>query len=98
MLNTVFLFCVILSFIILNQCNKLILEIKFVRLKNIISVQVLNGSYAGLAISQTATLAGTLQFGIGQIVHVVSQLTSVERILEFSDTAIEKSFPLVSSK
>ncbi|XP_061382806.1 ATP-binding cassette subfamily C member 4 isoform X2 [Danaus plexippus] len=42
----------------------------------------------GLAISQTLILTGMLQFGVRQTAEVISQMTSVERILQY--TNIEK--------
>ncbi|XP_023934404.2 ATP-binding cassette sub-family C member 4 isoform X1 [Bicyclus anynana] len=42
----------------------------------------------GLAISQTLILTGMLQFGVRQTAEVISQMTSVERILQY--TRIER--------
>ncbi|XP_072936015.1 ATP-binding cassette sub-family C member 4-like [Epargyreus clarus] len=42
----------------------------------------------GLAISQTLILTGMLQFGVRQTAEVISQMTSVERILQY--TKIER--------
>ncbi|KOB67259.1 ABC transporter family C protein ABCC2 [Operophtera brumata] len=38
----------------------------------------------GLAISQTLILTGMLQFGVRQTAEVISQMTSVERILQYT--------------
>lgn len=45
----------------------------------------------GLAISQSLILTGMLQYGIRQTAEVVNQLTSVERILQY--TQLEKEGP-----
>ncbi|XP_037964111.2 ATP-binding cassette sub-family C member 4 isoform X2 [Plutella xylostella] len=39
----------------------------------------------GLAISQTLILTGMLQFGVRQTAEVISQMTSVERILQYTN-------------
>lgn len=53
------------------------------------------GSGVGLAISQSLILTGMLQYGIMQMTEVVSQMTSVERVLEYtkipSESALESA-------
>ncbi|XP_044268658.1 ATP-binding cassette sub-family C member 4-like [Tribolium madens] len=43
-----------------------------------------NGSLVGLAISQSLILTGMLQFGMRQTAEVVNQLTSVERVMQYT--------------
>lgn len=44
----------------------------------------------GLAISQSLILASMVQFGVRQLTEVISHLTSVERILQYTDLHQEK--------
>ncbi|CAH2068598.1 unnamed protein product, partial [Iphiclides podalirius] len=46
----------------------------------------------GLAISQTLILTGMLQFGVRQTAEVISQMTSVERILQYTHIEREKQW------
>ncbi|GBP56375.1 Probable multidrug resistance-associated protein lethal(2)03659 [Eumeta japonica] len=46
----------------------------------------------GLAISQTLILTGMLQFGVRQTAEVISQMTSVERILQYTHIDREASW------
>ncbi|KAJ8933698.1 hypothetical protein NQ314_013864 [Rhamnusium bicolor] len=50
-----------------------------------------SGSLVGLAISQSLILTGMLQYGMRQTAEVVNQLTSVERVLQY--TTIENEGP-----
>ncbi|XP_015109439.1 multidrug resistance-associated protein 4 [Diachasma alloeum] len=50
----------------------------------------LSGS-VGLAISQSLILTGMLQYGVRQSTEVQSQMTAVERVLEYSDLPQEES-------
>ncbi|KAG8041564.1 hypothetical protein G9C98_002857 [Cotesia typhae] len=50
----------------------------------------------GLAISQSLTLTNTLQWGIKQSMEVQSQMTAVERVVQYTD--IPKEGPIESSK
>ncbi|KAJ3654233.1 hypothetical protein Zmor_013432 [Zophobas morio] len=43
-----------------------------------------SGSFVGLAISQSLILSGMLQYGMRQTAEVVNQLTSVERVMQYS--------------
>lgn len=52
----------------------------------------IEGSFVGLAISQSLILVGMLQYGMKQIAEVVNYLTSVERVLEY--TQLEREHPL----
>jgi ATP-binding cassette subfamily C (CFTR/MRP) protein 4 len=52
------------------------------------------GGNVGLAITQAVTLTGLLQWGIRQSAELETQMTSVERILEYS--RIEKESSLES--
>ncbi|XP_049950536.1 ATP-binding cassette sub-family C member 4-like isoform X1 [Schistocerca serialis cubense] len=61
----------------------------------VLSTASFGGSGVGLAISQSLTLTVMLQFGILQMTEVLSQMTSVERILEYtkipSEAALEST-------
>lgn len=46
------------------------------------------GGSVGLAITQAISLTGTFQWGLRQSAELVNQMTSVERVLEF--TEVEK--------
>ncbi|XP_043284009.1 probable multidrug resistance-associated protein lethal(2)03659 isoform X2 [Venturia canescens] len=50
--------------------------------------------YVGLAISQSLILTGMLQYGVKQSTEVQSQITSVERILQYTD--LPKEAPTTS--
>ncbi|KAL3283449.1 hypothetical protein HHI36_006594 [Cryptolaemus montrouzieri] len=54
------------------------------------------GSYIGLGISQSLILVGMLQYGMKQIADVVNFLTSVERVLAY--TQLEREHPLETPK
>ncbi|XP_068086395.1 ATP-binding cassette sub-family C member 4 [Anabrus simplex] len=47
------------------------------------------GGYVGLAISQSLILTGMLQHGIRLTAEVVNQMTSVERVLQYTDIEME---------
>lgn len=53
---------------------------------------VQNGSLVGLAISQSLILTGMLQFGMKQTAEVINQLTSVERVLHYTNLENEGPF------
>ncbi|XP_056634445.1 ATP-binding cassette subfamily C member 4-like isoform X1 [Diorhabda sublineata] len=55
-----------------------------------------NGSLAGLAISQCMALTGMLQYGMRQTAEVINQMTSVERILQY--TKLDQEGPFESPK
>lgn len=96
-MSWIFLLCVVLSFIIMNHCKISAKISTLTSLNMYFIVKVVSGSFAGLAISQSSALAGTIQFGIQQLAQVVSQMISVERVLEFSKIEKEPSQSLVSS-
>lgn len=54
-------------------------ETKFCKL-----LETIFSGNVGLAISQTLILTGMLQFGVRQTAEVISQMTSVERILQYT--------------
>ncbi|CAD6203313.1 GSCOCT00009755001.2-RA-CDS [Cotesia congregata] len=54
------------------------------------------GASVGLAISQSLTLTGMLQHGVKQATQVQSQMTAVERIIQY--TNLPKEGPIESSK
>ncbi|XP_057653038.1 ATP-binding cassette sub-family C member 4-like isoform X2 [Diorhabda carinulata] len=51
-----------------------------------------NGSLVGLAVSQSLVLTGMLQYGIRQTAEVINQLTSVERVLQYTNLDKEGPF------
>lgn len=51
---------------------------------------------AGLAISQSMSLAGMLQHGMRQTAEVVNQFTSVERVMTY--TRLEQEGPFENPK
>ncbi|XP_060517421.1 probable multidrug resistance-associated protein lethal(2)03659 isoform X2 [Cylas formicarius] len=51
-----------------------------------------NGSLVGLAISQSLILTGMLQYGMRQTADVVNQLTSVERVMQYTKLDTEGPF------
>ncbi|XP_072393715.1 ATP-binding cassette sub-family C member 4-like isoform X6 [Diabrotica undecimpunctata] len=51
-----------------------------------------NGSLVGLAISQSMTLTGMLQYGMKQTAEVINQLTAVERVLQYTHINTEGPF------
>lgn len=54
------------------------------------------GGSVGLAISQSLILTGMVQIGMRQSTEVVSQMTSVERVLQY--TNLPKEGPFTSEK
>lgn len=52
----------------------------------------MSDSLVGLAISQSLILTGMVQHGVRQLADVVSQITSVERILEYAKIEKEGDF------
>lgn len=53
------------------------------------------GGSVGLAISQSLILTGMLQYGVKQTAEVQSQMTSVERIIQYTD--LPKEGPMEST-
>lgn len=51
-----------------------------------------NGSFVGLAIAQSLALTGLLQYGMKQTVETVNHLTSVERVLQYTEMENEGPF------
>lgn len=49
-------------------------------------------SMVGLAISQSLILTGMVQYGMRQLAEVVSQMTSVERVFEYTKLEQEAAF------
>ncbi|XP_049854957.1 ATP-binding cassette sub-family C member 4-like [Schistocerca gregaria] len=56
------------------------------------------GGYVGLAIAQSLMLTGMLQIAIRETTEVVSQMTSVERILQYNDIEREPPFESESGR
>ncbi|KAI2474051.1 ATP binding cassette (ABC) transporter subfamily C member [Diabrotica virgifera virgifera] len=51
-----------------------------------------NGSLVGLAVSQCSALTGMLQFGMRQTAEIINQLTSVERVMQYTKLDTEGPF------
>nr|CAD7267161.1 unnamed protein product [Timema shepardi] len=56
------------------------------------------GAGVGLALSQALILTGMVQYGVRQSTEVVSQVTSVERVLEYTNIEKEPALESESSK
>lgn len=56
------------------------------------TVGTVSDSMVGLAISQSLILTGMVQYGMRQLAEVVSQMTSVERIFEYTKLEQEAAF------
>lgn len=51
-----------------------------------------SGSLVGLALSQAMILSGMLQYGMRQTAEVVNQLTSVERVMQYTKLETEGEY------
>jgi ATP-binding cassette subfamily C (CFTR/MRP) protein 4 len=89
LLSVLFIAIVIYSFVIAHHCK--CIAIKNPRLLVDISVGAVNGSLVGLALSQSLILTGMLQFGMRQTAEVVNQLTSVERVMQYTHLESENT-------
>lgn len=81
--------CVTFTCVNLRDCNDLIyshkvLKRKFVKFKFFFFMPALSPSEAGLAISSAMALTGMFQWGVRQSAEVENQMTSVERVIEYS--------------
>lgn len=54
-------------------------------------IPAMSGSEAGLAISSAMALTGMFQWGVRQSAEVENQMTSVERVIEYSKLPSEAS-------
>lgn len=59
-------------------------------------MSTVSGSLVGLALSQSLILTGMVQYGMRQFADVVSQVTSVERIMEYVQIENEESLTLLA--
>ncbi|XP_051163981.1 ATP-binding cassette sub-family C member 4-like [Leptopilina boulardi] len=62
---------------------------------SLILIHESSGANVGLAISQSLILSGMLQYGVRRLAETISYMTSVERIIQYTDLPQEK--PLESS-
>lgn len=90
----IFIACVIYYFLLIDTG---LLKYKFPSIGNVSNTIIIHflsigvtGDRVGLAITQTLTLTGMLQWGIRQSAEVTNQLMSVERILEYTHLKPEK--------
>ncbi|VVC32375.1 ABC transporter type 1, transmembrane domain,ABC transporter-like,P-loop containing nucleoside triphosphate [Cinara cedri] len=58
----------------------------------------INGAYVGLIITQIIILASNVQWGIRQLVSLENEMTSVERIIEYSNSPQEPKLQSVQDK
>ena len=70
------------------EFSTLALFIEFTHFINTVLIGI-TGSEAGLAISSAMMLAGSFQWGIRQSTEVENQMTSVERVIEYSNLESE---------
>ncbi|CAG9833841.1 unnamed protein product [Diabrotica balteata] len=77
---------------ILSLLFTISITISFIVLHN---VSVVSGSLVGLAITQSMNLTGMLQHAIRQYSELINQLTSVERVLQY--TKLDKEGPFKTS-
>ncbi|XP_023310959.1 multidrug resistance-associated protein 4 [Anoplophora glabripennis] len=56
------------------------------------TLSIVSGSLVGLAVSQSLVLTGMLQHGMRQTAEVINQLTSVERVLQYTTIDTEGPF------
>lgn len=57
-----------------------------------ITISDVYGGFVGLAITQTMALVGLVQWGIRQWAVLENQMTSVERIIDYSNSPQETNF------
>lgn len=92
----IFVAFVTYSFIVLHGCKiNLFSQHHVKQIVSVISVSIVSGSFVGLAISQSLILTGMLQYGMRQTGEVVNQLTSVERVMQY--TKLEKEGPFITA-
>ncbi len=58
----------------------------------------MSGSEAGLAISSAMALTGMFQWGVRQSAEVENQMTSVERVIEYSNITSEAPLDSATGK
>ncbi|KAK9720652.1 ABC transporter [Popillia japonica] len=82
LLCTLFVAATAISFVIMSEASE----------------DNISGAFAGLAISQSLSLAGMLQYGMRQTAEVVNQLISVERIMTYTKLDQEGPFDSTEGK
>lgn len=94
----VFIASISFAFVISAQCKCCVQqELLLFSLRYILAGgQTPNGSMVGLALSQAMVLTGMLQYGMKQTAEVINQLTSVERVLQY--TKLENEGPFETPK
>lgn len=95
-----FITAVVFSFIFLNEGYTLRTHTYCSHINTVffcIVNSAFDDSKAGLAISQSLILTGMVQMGSQQVTEVINQMTSVERILEYTKLEKERSLTVVKS-
>lgn len=57
----------------------------------------MEGANVGLAITQSISLTGIFQWGMRQSAEMENQMTSVERVMEYTKLPVESALRCVSS-
>lgn len=98
--TVMFITAVVFSFIFLNEGYTLRTHTYCSHINTVffcIVNSAFDDSKAGLAISQSLILTGMVQMGSQQVTEVINQMTSVERILEYTKLEKERSLTVVKS-
>lgn len=91
MICVVFIACVCYAFVVSADCKYILYQKQFFKI-NFLVGYLTSGSFVGLAISQSLALTGLLQYGMKQTVETVNHLTSVERVLQYTEMENEGPF------
>ena len=84
--------CVTYACVGLRDCNYLFHCLNSPPIQLFFFLKALSGSEAGLAISSAMALTGMFQWGVRQSAEVENQMTSVERVIEYSKLPREADF------